>query len=61
MFCFTNEFGPLSFHKICVHKHLNKNKFCGLLGAVKEFPMTVPELSSMVKIKNNAAQPIMKK
>ena len=27
MFCFPNEFGLLSFHKVCVHMHLNKTKF----------------------------------
>ena len=27
MFCFPNEFGLLSFHKVCVHNHLNKTKF----------------------------------
>ena len=27
MFCFPDEFGPLSFHKVCVHKHLNNIKF----------------------------------
>ena len=29
MFCFPNEgeFGPLSFHKVCVHMHLSKTNF----------------------------------